>query len=275
MPRPGSAIAQLAETARDAGWQAALHDHLRIASPEAYRYASDPQSASWRALLDTPPDSRVLFIYSGVGVAPFLFAADGAEVTCACALDAEVDYITSRAQQQGLSQLNAFRYDGAGELPGANGAYDLVIAVEALGPSLSGERAALRCDDVLGAARRLLGDGGRFFLAGSRRHVPSPAAARRLLDVHGFGGVRAFGLVPAHWQPFFVLPLDEPTSLRHACRRIASGYDFSARLPGPMWAIWRTLAAPCVDVLAAVGLMGMVTRAMPAYGYLCSSGGAI
>jgi len=245
----------LARIAVREGWQAAVHDYLRARDPAAYRYATDPQTATWRLLLAPAEDARVLLLCPGLGVAPFLFAQEGAQVSCACASPAEAEYLRARASQQGLQRLSVCVWDGESPLAEADGRFDLLAAVG------GGVRGAV----LLREARRLLREGGELFWAGSRREL-RPSECRPRLEAQGFVDLRAYGLIPSHRQPFFIVPLWSNTALEHCLGRLAQAYDFSEALPPAAWAAWRALVRRGWRTLQGLRLTGAVCRRLPAYG---------
>ncbi len=271
----GAARADLDELALLAGregWQVAVHDYLRARDPAVYRYTTDPQAATWRLLVSLPERPKVLLLHPGVSVAPFLFAQDGAVVSCACGQAAEAEYILARASQQGLGQIRVYTWDGEAALPEREGEFDLVAA-GLQGPARLGTRPALRQAAVLRESRRLLRPRGELFLAGaSCAHLRqigrglSLGGCRRAMEREGFEGIRFYGLLPSHWQPFFIIPLGTMAGLQHCLDRLAHGYDFSEALHPIAWALWRAGAGPGLSALRSLRLTSAVRWLMPAYG---------
>jgi len=271
---------ELALLVRREGWQVAVHDYLRARDPASYRYATDPQVATWRLLVSLPEQPKVLLLHPGIGVAPFLLAQDGAVVSCACGQAAESDYILARASQQGLGQVRAYTWDGERSLPEDDGEFDLVAA-GLHGPPLRGPRPFLRQAAVLRESRRLLRPGGELFLAGANAAHPqhfgrglSLGGCRRAMEREGFRSLRFYGLLPSHWQPFFIIPLGTMGGLQHCLNRLARGYDFSEALRPAAWALWRTAAGPALSALGALRLTSAMRWAMPAYGAIGRQGEA-
>jgi len=272
---------ELALVAREEGWQAAVHDYLRAKDPVAYRYATDPQAATWRLLVSPVSEPRVLFLWPGLSVAPFVFAQDRATVTCACRTAAEKDYILARAAQQEPGRVGAYVWDGKEPLPEPDGGFDLVVAVGVLGGPRSASATVVGEGTVVQEARRLLREGGELLLAGPSRSHPRRlrrglglADCRRAMQAEGFRDVRCYGLLPSHRQPFFIIPLWSGASLQHSLGRLADGYDFSEALPPAAWRLWRTAAGLGVKVLRALRLTGITPLLMPGYGLVGRRGDA-
>ena len=266
-------IEQLALIAERGGWRAAVHDYLRPRHPVAYRYATDAQTATWRMLVSVPPSAQVTFLFPDVSVAPFLFAREGATVTCACA-SGVLEYAQARASQEDLSGLSTFAWDGSSPADLPEASQDLVVAVGAWDAPLLAAREPASPATVLYEATRLLRPGGQLFVSARNRGEGGLRACRRALAEPGFTGMQSFGILPSPWQPFFLTPLDAKGALRHCLLRIARGYDFSQALSPAAWALWRTAAGPGAQVATTLGLSRALGAMWPAYGLLAERGGA-
>jgi SAM-dependent methyltransferase len=226
------AVTRQAETN---GWEAALHDQLRLIDEAAYRQAIDEYHAQWRFVLPLS-SSSVLNLCCGWGALAFNLAESCESVVAADPCPAHARFVALRAQQMRYSNILALRIGLEQPLPFAKGQFDAAILVE--GFASAGDEAAQLA--LLQRIHAVLRPGGCLLLAEAnplaRRLSRRPSTGRlhtlgghlRLLRACGFRTVQTYAPAPSHLEPFFMLPLDHSPPLAYMLREIIGGQNFEA-----------------------------------------------
>jgi SAM-dependent methyltransferase len=227
-----SQVQALLTIAEAAGWQAALHDHMRPLDPRRYRHAVDEYRAQWRCLLPAGPRARVLDFRCGWGPVTACLAEDYGLVAAADTQAALARFTALRAREAGASNVTALSLDPRQRLPFLDGYFDVIVLQSALE---WGEPGAL-----LREAARVLAPGGWLLV-----HVPNRLNAARALQslrgrpaqapaegqafqpqrqtLWGYGRLLAraglrltetFAILPSEAEPFYVVPLGQAGALR-------------------------------------------------------------
>jgi SAM-dependent methyltransferase len=236
---PPEQLSELLNIAETAGWQAALHDHMRPLDPQRYRHAVDEYRAQWRCLLPADPQARVLDLRCGWGPITVCLAEDYGQVVAADTRDELARFTAIRARAAGARNVQAVSLDPRQRLPFPNGSFDVAVLQSALE---WGEPEAL-----LREAGRVLAPGGWLFvhvpnqlsaaylLQSAQRWLKRAAASqpnaagaagqarpqlrtlegyRRALAKAGFGARDAFAILPSVAEPFYIVPLGSRGALR-------------------------------------------------------------
>jgi SAM-dependent methyltransferase len=232
-------IEELLGIAETAGWQAALHDHMRPLDPRRYRHAVDEYRAQWRCLVPRRPDARILDFRCGWGPVAVCLAEDYGEVVAADTSAALARFTALRAQAVGAGNLRAVSLDPRQRLPFTTGYFNVVVLEAALE---WGEP-----DALLREVSRVLAPGGVLFVnvpnqlnaahllqtaqgwlkrpqADRARDSDAPVVAgaqpltlsgyRRALARAGFGLGAGYAVLPSVAEPFYLVPLGSGGSLQ-------------------------------------------------------------
>jgi SAM-dependent methyltransferase len=243
-----TALVDLLRSADSRGWPAALHHTLRRTDRVAYRRATDLRVANWRVLLPISCRGNVLQLNAGLGGAAFCLARTGATVVAANSSAEPARVIARRAAASHGVNVRSVQAGLGQALPFGPRTFDVVVLVDALGgvpPPLQAAllrqvREVLRDDGVL-----LVADGNRrsplhWLVAFTRAHgMRSSHGYQRVLGAAGFRDTRAWGLIPSHLEPFFLVPLDAGAPLEYFLTMVAAHMEFGPQIQirgrSPRW----------------------------------------
>jgi SAM-dependent methyltransferase len=226
----------VAQQAQTNGWEAALHDHLRLIDETTYRRAIDEYHAQWRLVLPLSSASHVLDLSSGWGALAFNLAESCEFVAAADPCAAHAQFVALRAQQMRYTNILALRLGLDQPLPFAERHFDAVVLIDGL--AWVGDDTAQRA--LLQHIHAVLRPGGCLLLAEAnalaRRLSRPPGIGRfRTLGSHlqllrscGFRIMQTYAPAPSHLEPFFMIPLDQPAPLAYMLREIIGGQNFEA-----------------------------------------------
>jgi SAM-dependent methyltransferase len=219
-------MAELLAVAERSGWQVALHDHMRLLDPKAYRHAADEYRAQWQCLLPLSPQGCVLDLRCGWGAVATSLAPNVARLVAADVRYELARFTALRADSLGLANVSAVSLDPAQRLPFADGAFDGIIIQDVLEwaspAALLSEAARLLAPQgwVFVNLRNRL-DLGRLLLGGQRAGSGLRAnpltlrGCRRALAAAGLPRQAAYGLLPSVSEPFYIVGLTHASALRY------------------------------------------------------------
>jgi SAM-dependent methyltransferase len=224
---------ELLAVAENVGWQSALHDYLRLLDPAAYRRAADEYRAQWRCLLPTGTTSRLLDLRCGCGAIAASLADDCGLVVAADTRFAPARFAAIRAQAAGHRNVQGLSLDPSQRLPFPDGSFELAVVHETIewaDPALLKELARVLVNEGLlflssenrwNAARVLQPE--RHGPASQAPGLASPRPARpwslpdwrHRLAAAGLNLRAAYGILPSAAEPFFIVPLSPPSTLKY------------------------------------------------------------
>jgi ubiquinone/menaquinone biosynthesis C-methylase UbiE len=190
--------------AREHGWRHAAQRHAETEGAPAYAYICDEARADFQFLLSLPENARGLDVGSEWGTVSIALARRVAEVV---ALDTDpnlLQFVMTRARQEGLSNVHPICADLT-ELPFVDEYFDLVILNDTLKKAAlmgNGDSPA-RQTRLLQNAQRVLKPGGKLYIGAENRFSYKNLLGRRDPSAH---------------LPFIALL---PSFLADACARLA------------------------------------------------------